>query len=162
MITEEDKAWLAGVIDAQTRKKQKGNRLPYLNVMMPPNSAAAAQRVADLTGAPIYRNEWGSAGYDRKQCSEHCPEEHIHVTYNPNHVDNIRIAGHRLRIILRVLEPYLMGDYSDVAQAKSRYRPRWNVLSDLQRLGWLDSSIEITPHPSTINRHKRSTTKEES
>jgi hypothetical protein len=126
VITEADKAWLAGVVDACAAQTSRGYVVLY-------GRAPVLQRAAQLLG--LQMRSYDSHAAWRYQCSEHCPEAHVHViggTYN-----RLNISGTRCLVMLTNLAPYLTGDYSTVLGLLqgNKYR-RHTICDHMRSLGW--------------------------
>jgi hypothetical protein len=82
-ITKEQRAWMAGVIETRGKIRftndanRKTNQL-VLQVRI--SNTAIVARLCELTGTAIDEKDAKTIEYtDRRACSLHCPEPHVHV-----------------------------------------------------------------------------------
>lgn len=113
MITEADRAWCAGIVDAMgsigSRRMATGSNLVMVSLSTP--NVLIAQTMARLTGVTVVmvvRN------YNRKGCAEHCTEQHDHVT---SVTARWQLVGIRARVFLAAVEPFVRLKSDEVAEA---------------------------------------------
>lgn len=110
-ITKEQKAWMAGVIETRGKIRftndatRKTNQL-VLQVRL--SNTAIVSRLCELTGTALDEQQAKTIEYtDRRACTLHCPEAHIHVLTSeiPEHAV-WSISGAGAAIVLTNLEPH--------------------------------------------------------
>lgn len=126
MITDTDKAWLAGVIDTC---RWDPNVTGVMRLTL--DSPQVADRVTLMTGGykryvPL-QDKW------RRACAEHCPEQHVHqMTQQDRHY--VQIKGYRLEIVLRGLAAF--STYHRQFQATRRRAPNKSLVVQMSAIGW--------------------------
>lgn len=117
-----DFAWVAGVLDMKGRMVRKNNKqraTPQLVLMVETKNFRVVNELAKLTGTnpelhePRPLKEWM-----RKQCAEHCPEGHVHVSSRQDGygwamptVGRWTITGAGAAVVLHSVLPYMRNDF---------------------------------------------------
>src|SRR5215472_14452971 len=104
--------WFAGVIDLKgtiIRKNNQTRATPQLVLLIDTRHKAVADRMATMTGTGIgTRDVSVPLRFERKQCREHCPEVHVHVSeMNMPQTYRWQATGVAAAIILHNLLPYM-------------------------------------------------------
>lgn len=136
MITELDKAWLAGVMDANIRGMHlyRYDR-PFLRLVSSLMSPDVVERVSGMIGSDITSSH-RRVMVDRRQCKEHCPEPHIHVN-SFTASGTITIGGTRLAVVLHNVKPYLVR--SDLIGARDPLPEKGvqlKLAESMRQMGW--------------------------
>lgn len=139
MITETDKAWLAGVIDARGKWHHQPKRSAWCLGLNGDDGVVSA--ITSMTLAKPTRY-YTTEGW-RRACAEHCPESHVHVinTYDSAFV---RIYGNRLLVVLGNVMPYLRSerDHDAIMDELKRARRFGYIINPLIDLGWAGKRID--------------------
>jgi hypothetical protein len=153
MITEADKAWLAGIVDCAAR--------PYFYqdkkfiIIYGLKDDVVQERANKLIGSAPSRVVYPSGQWDRKQCAEHCPERHVHVVVGGPRKE-FNIGRHQALIILPGLAPYsaIPGKYAEwVEQMTPRNNGAnipWTVADRMRYAGW-DIPVSIDPRNCKVH-----------
>lgn len=155
MITFKNQAWMAGIIDLKGRLLYKSNPTRkssrQITLSVETSVAAVTKRLAAMTGtSPEAKSRKPLSEMLRRQCTEHCPDAHVHVDDHLHMpaVSRWTISGAGMIVVLEGLEPYLCEDtwlgFADgLAEARSKVsfngRGAYAVLSCINRLhalGW--------------------------
>ena len=120
MIEIADLGWMSGIIDLKGRivvKKNKQRATPQIILAVQSKEYPVVRRLSALVGtAPELMKAKPPADFMRRQCDEHCPEAHIHVSAGGYPNDGMpptarwTITGVGMAIVLTALEPYLQVD----------------------------------------------------
>lgn len=115
MIPANKLGWMAGVVDLKGRVKMLNppsrNRRPMLSVYVESREMAVIRELCSLTGTrPSVAPEKDAGAWDRKGCSQHCPEPHIHVNTTMPAVGRWHVTGAGAAIVLYNLLPFLLSD----------------------------------------------------
>jgi hypothetical protein len=105
MISETDKAWIAGVIDTRGRitLDRKASPTGFYTLRICVARDSLMQRIHEMT--EVRRDIMRGRSYDRKGCMEHCEEAHIHVIHKDS-ID-LRVPVGKTVIILHNVSRYL-------------------------------------------------------
>lgn len=153
MLTDQNKAWMAGVIDLKGRLSAKQNatrKTRQHTWSVDSKEMIVVRRMCELTGTkPESRANRKLSEIFRRNCTEHCPEAHVHVDYEGlemPHVLRWTSTGAGLVIVHTNLEPFLQVDrgYKEVVDEILEdpavdHRGSASVLKSaarLQALGW--------------------------
>jgi hypothetical protein len=105
-----DLAWTAGVIDMKgklVRKKNKMRVSPQVVLWVETKDMTIIRGLSALTGTnpELMKPPEGSA-FNRRSCSEHCPEPHVHVENSWPSTARWTISGLSLGVLLWNVQPY--------------------------------------------------------
>jgi len=145
MITDSDKHWLAGVLDARGSLLWSDNRRVNIGLSMQmkdDDRGLVIDKVALMLGLRT-RPSFSIEGV-RHQCAEHCPEPHIH--YGPeSKYKRLTLGGYKFIIIVDELRPYLVRDYSRQYEALQDVPRMRRVALQMKRIGWnVDMDVSET------------------
>jgi len=135
VITGEDRAWAAGVVDVlgsfKIRETESGAVLPALYVSTP--KFQIAEQLGRMTGVGITTV---SRNYKRTGCGEHCNEAHLHVEST---TARWSLTGARCTVFLSGVLPFLMVQASEAerfvqAGLEAKHKPA--TLTKMYDLGW--------------------------
>lgn len=108
MITEADKAWLAGIFDAKARmffsqySKMPGRQWARLCLYSKDiNMVSEVKTLLGKGGQKISVK----GGYDRRPCNDHCPEKHVHVKFQTQH--QVDFSGVHAIIVMHNVMPFM-------------------------------------------------------
>jgi hypothetical protein len=154
MITQQQLAWMAGIVDLKGRVYIKNNRSrktgQYVMVVDSKN-LVVVRRMCELTGTNSEGKETRPVSEIlRHPCLEHCPEAHSHVYRDGLMMPFIgrwTITGASLVVVLRNLLPYLVTDREGYEDLLKEIEPQLTLVGQgsnavlsgclrLQRLGW--------------------------
>lgn len=147
MITDTDKAWLAGVIDSRaTFTVQLAKNMP--DIILTPRVGEDMQLfeyAAWMMGMPDIK-PWRAKDRSawRYQCSEHCPEAHTHIIYGQRQ-GRLTLSGSRLLVVHQGVNAYTVTAILDKAAIQTwgsmtGYQDR--VRRPLDALGWDTSCLD--------------------
>jgi hypothetical protein len=115
MIQPTKLGWMAGVIDLKGRVTEKDNKLrkssKQTTMMVETREIHIVRELASLTGTiPETRQRAPLKEWMRRGCTEHCPEQHIHVedTREMPAMARWTISGSALAVVLYNLMPFLI------------------------------------------------------
>ncbi len=116
MFRPEELAWMAGVVDLKGRLTYKKNRTRatrQITLTMDSKEHLVVRRLCSMTGTkPEYRTTSPlSEQILRRNCTEHCPDAHVHVDSAWTH-GSIRwtVTGASMVVILDNIEPFITVD----------------------------------------------------
>lgn len=117
MITTQDLAWMAGIVDLKgriNRKQPKTRASAQITLSVTSTMIQVVERMCRLTGtAPEIQATKPLNEIIRRGCIEHCPEQHIHVG-GPDGFAPYAIkwtaSGSSLLVVVHNLRPYLVID----------------------------------------------------
>lgn len=160
--------WMAGIVDLRGKITEKANRLrktQQITLYVESAQLPVIKRLALMTGTNPEHKTAGSAedGWWRRNCEEHCPDQHVHVVRS-EFPDTMRwtVTGAALGIVLHNLEPFLVQD-KGFTRAKEmalrdltlRGRGAKAVVDSLRRLeslGWdFPENVKIPDSLSTFD-----------
>lgn len=79
--------WMAGVIDLKGRLAVKKNKLratPQYTLHVESKDFQVVSKLSEYTGtSPELKKPQATADFMRRQCTQHCPETHVHVHEGP-------------------------------------------------------------------------------
>jgi hypothetical protein len=143
MITETDKAWLAGVVDScavfylhTARPNQRPK--PRLEVIVKDHRIMARAREL-FPGTGVIKSS-GVRYTDRFQCAEHCPIKHVHVRVS-GRSDRWILPAARTMILLYNIRAYsvrwpdFQGPYEEYMSSDAP-RFQMKIVNQLALLGW--------------------------
>jgi hypothetical protein len=116
MLTIEDKAWMAGVIDLKgrmIRKKNQDRRTTQTLVYVESKQHEVIRALSALTGTkPEAKKQSTLSEFIRVQCKEHCPDAHIHVRdgWSMPMTTRWTITGGPMVVVMLGLLPHLRVD----------------------------------------------------
>jgi hypothetical protein len=151
-MTPAQLGWVAGLIDMKARAKvvvapSRGNR-PIVSMYVESREFAILERLGRLTGQQVHsRTPLKPIDWDRKGCSEHCPEPHVHVQKSMPPVGRWAMTGVGAAIVLHNVKTMLVTDrgFSEMAAmglsgAPAPYSRGWAAcersIRRLEALGW--------------------------
>jgi hypothetical protein len=123
MIQPTKLGWMAGVIDLKGRVTEKENKLrkssKQITMMIETREIHIIRELCSLTGTnPEIRKRQPLKEWMRRGCTEHCPDQHIHVedTRTMPEVGRWTISGAALAVVLFNLMPFLItqGQYKEL------------------------------------------------
>lgn len=115
-ISPAELGWMAGVIDLKgriIRKKNKKRATPQLVLMVESAQKSVIKELGRLTGTSPEESRQGGfkAGWDRRACAEHCPDDHVHVDgWAYPAVSRWTLTGTAMGVVLWNLSPLLRND----------------------------------------------------
>jgi hypothetical protein len=151
MIPPEKLAWMAAILDMQGRTHRKENQTratPQLVLRVDSAHLGVISELCRLTGIsreprpPAPGKEW-----DRRGCTEHCAEAHIHVEIDSQPaIGRWTLTGGALAVVLFSVIPYMVTDrgFTDlmneamanlVTTGKGAHAVKRSVMR-LAELGW--------------------------
>jgi hypothetical protein len=152
MLTIEDKAWMAGVIDLKgrmIRKRNQDRRTTQTLVYVESKQHEVIRALSKLTGTkPEAKKQSTLSEFIRVQCKEHCPDAHIHVRDGWSMPTTTRwtITGGPMVVVMLSLLPYLRVDrgYQEAIDAIMETQSLagqgahaiWANIKRLMDLGW--------------------------
>jgi len=154
MITAQQMAWMAGIIDLKGRvyvKKNRSRNTGQYVMVVDSKNLVVVRRLCELTGTTSEGKETRPVSEIlRHPCLEHCPQAHSHVYRDGLMMPLIgrwTVTGASLVIVLQSLMPYLVADREKYEDLLLELQPQLTlsgqgsnaVLSGclrLQRLGW--------------------------
>lgn len=143
-------AWMAAVIEMRGRVKRidtPSRRNPQLKLYVNGKHVGVMRRLAELTGTELtIRESRVIESKERRGCTEHCPEPHVHYGVEMPSVASWDISGPAAAVVLMGLRPYLtdpggMQSFVDevIAQTPKSGRGRAAIdrsINRLRALGW--------------------------
>ena len=151
-IAPAELGWVAGVLDLKGRVVRKNNvrrATPQLVLIVESMQHNVVRELAALTGTQpeVQKTQSAQHLFARRGCTEHCPDQHIHVE-----IDNIKpvmrwtITGAAMAILLWNLQPYLRNG-SELLKAMQEANDNMTLdgrgaaatvgaLRRLERMGW--------------------------
>jgi hypothetical protein len=154
MITQQQLAWMAGVVDLKGKvyvKNNRGRKTGQYVMMVDSKNLVVIRTLCDLTGTNYEGKETRPVSEIlRHPCLEHCPEAHSHVYRDGLMMPFIgrwTITGASLVVVLTNLLPYLVVDQDNYQSLLEELEPQLTlagqgsnaVLSGclrLRKLGW--------------------------
>jgi hypothetical protein len=116
VITTQDLAWIAGIVDLKGRinyKRAKSRTTPQITLTVNSTMLAVVQRMCTLTGTtPETHTMRPLSESVRRGCVLHCPDQHIHVgpeAFAP-YALKWTASGSSLLVVVHNLRPYLVID----------------------------------------------------
>jgi hypothetical protein len=126
MITDIDKAHLAGVLDVMGRIGVEKEM--YLSIQLSTKKLDVIQYLCNMTGTTLVPTE---REFLRVGCVDHCKEQHQHVTSRSS---RWKLVGAKATIILWNVRPYIKLQRSHVDMGLS--------LGMLNRDAWKSSTVD--------------------
>jgi hypothetical protein len=128
--------WFAGVIDARGHidmNLRHGKPQPRLSVTT--RRTDLLEYMAKHTGTQI---SYDHRGYEKRLCSAHCTEQHIHVVRQSA---KWRVDSSRATIVLYNVQPFIVSQVAEVREAlrvglESYPAARGDTASKMKKLGW--------------------------
>jgi len=141
-ITREQKAYVAGVVETRGKIRftnDPNRKTNQLILQVRTAHVTIATRLSELTGTAILPQDAKTIQYtDRRGCTMHCPEPHVHVLSAEIPEQAIwSISGVGAAIVLHNLVPYFIA--TDGAQAVAD-----NILGGLPTAGRGRSAVDQT------------------
>jgi hypothetical protein len=148
VITETDKAWIAGVLDNRCSIfVSHGSNIPVMEIVVILRSnPVIAVELSNAVGVAPYMVNRKSA--DRRACAEHCPDDHVHIPARANPRFAVRNA--KAAIVLSNIQPYLrvISEKAQVATqqyfsllddrpAKMHVGRSLSAIKDMRNIGWI-------------------------
>lgn len=104
-------AWMAGVIEMKGKIRRVDNpmrKTAQLILQVRSRHLAQIARLCDMTGTTYAQSGARTLQFiDRKGCTEHCPEAHVHVVSDLPAMAAWAVTGAGAAIVLHNLLPYL-------------------------------------------------------
>lgn len=130
-------AYVAGVIDARGHleaNKRHGVAQPRIRVTT--KRVALLNYLARVTGTKVVRDD---RGYERRGCSEHCTDAHVHIVRQSA---QWTVDSSRATIVLFNIQPYVVANKTEVGALlriglQSYPAARGNTADRMAALGWL-------------------------
>ena len=116
MIPVQKLGWMAGLIDIRGRIVVKNNKTRATRqyvLAISSKEMYLIRELASLTGTkPEIRTERQTPDWMRRGCQEHCPDAHIHVSYQPSFplAAVWSVTGSSMATVLYNVMPYLLSD----------------------------------------------------
>lgn len=135
-------AYLAGVIDARGHVEVNVRHdRPQPRIRITTRRFGLLSHLAECTGTKVYADD---RGYERRPCSNHCHEPHVHVVRQSS---RWTVDSSRATIVLYNIEPFIVDKRDEVRTALmaglDAFPPtRSNVPEVMVRLGWAIPSVE--------------------
>lgn len=102
MITETELAYIAGIIDTMGNLRKRKVRAEYLpQVQVNGGKPEILDYLAGLTDTSVYPT---FRDVQRRPCSQHCTENHVHAVSTSHRWD---VAGLKATVVLYAVEPFL-------------------------------------------------------
>ncbi len=151
-----DKAWMAAIIENRGKihfTNDPGRRTNQLVLRVTTKKMPVIERLASLTGTKPHRNEARTITTERRGCTEHCHEAHVHTVAEIPEIGVWAISGVGAAIVVDNLRPYFLDDagievlVSNVLGAlptagQGRYAVDATIVR-LRRLGWHIPSVAL-------------------
>lgn len=140
MIAETDKAWMAGILEIRG-SLGLSSRGPF--VQLTDDDISIVHELCRLSGVKASLSAGES--YVRKQCSDHCPEEHTHIQTAPR--SRFQVKDLRAAIIMYNLVPHIRSNKKSVvaAEAWQSFRPKYLGHMKKTATAMLDAGWRIPP-----------------
>lgn len=141
-----DLAYAAALVDSfavLTTRRVRETELPQVTIQ---GKIAALPWLAELTGVKIIELV---KGYDRHQCSEHCPDRHMRIESTTS---RWQLTGARATVVLHSIEPYLRVQARtarSLVDAGTGIGFKTDVVNDMVRLGWTIPELREQPRART-------------
>lgn len=141
-LTEPDLAYAAALVDsfAALRTRRAGDtELPEVTIQ---GKIAALPWLAERTGVKIIEV---TKGYNRHQCSDHCPQAHTRIESTTG---RWVMTGARATIVLYNIAPFMHVQARrarDLVEAGQEIGYKTNVVNDMTRLGWMVPELREQP-----------------
>lgn len=138
-----DLAYAAALVDsfAVLRVREyRGTGLPEVTIQGA--RIAALDWLAESTGVKVVVI---GKGYNRHQCSEHCPERHTRID---SATRRWQVTGARATVVLAAIEPYLRTkgrEARELIDAGRAIGYKGNVVVDMAALGWPIPELKDQP-----------------
>jgi len=100
--------WVAAVLELKgkvRRAKRPGGTPPQIVMRVQSTEQGLIATLGNRTGISSQRVPGAEATFSRKQCAEHCPEDHVHVT-TPNSIGRWELSGAGLGVVLDNCTPF--------------------------------------------------------
>ena len=130
-----DVAWIAGVLDARGHIRLEARRgVPQPRIRVTTRKTALLEHMASLTGT---KPRYDTAGYERRNCSEHCKHKHEMVRQSAYwDCDGIRAT-----IILHSCLPHMVAQRAEAMEVlrvgyEQYSAARNGIAASMLRLGW--------------------------
>jgi hypothetical protein len=148
-VTDTDMAWLAAMLDFKGRfgvnRAQTTASGTQVRIRMVSSNEGVVRAMCEMTGLdPTRPKEFGTTK-ERRQCTRHCPEDHVHVITAKSLY--FQVSGVAAAIVCYNLAPYLRVQKekaleiydvymrTDGGSARGRYRTK-SAAERLRALGW--------------------------
>lgn len=150
MITESDKGWMAAVLDMKGHvyhKETQARARSVITVTVDSSKPEVIRRLAELTGGNLDRARSAPMDWVRRGCSEHCPDQHIHMPAESKPSQRWAVNGVSAAIVLHNVIPFMRTDsgfreaYAEALAAVTGYGQGFGAVmpavTRLARLGWV-------------------------
>lgn len=137
-----DLAYAAALIDSfavLNVRDVHDTALPQVTIQ---GKIAALGWLADITGVKVIEV---TKGYNRHQCSEHCPDAHMRIESTTG---RWVVTGARATIVLHNVAPYMRVQGADarrLVEAGQQIGYKTQVVNDMVRLGWAVPELRTQP-----------------
>lgn len=146
-LTDVQIAYVAGVVDARghlSTNDRHGFRQPRIRITT--RRRELLHRIAELTGTVVVDQ---TAGYQKRNCAEHCKDQHVHV-YRQS--AQWTVDSSRATILLYNVLPYLVAQADDartlLLAGLERFPPaRGDMPKRMTELGWALPSLTTLDGP---------------
>lgn len=118
-------AWMAGVLDLKGKVTFKNNKMRaegsrQIVLYVETKEMSVIQELCRLTGTSVELHKADlTKEFFRRSCSEHCPDNHVHVANSWPQVARWSITGASMAVVLTNVLPYLHNNrlpYRQLAQ----------------------------------------------
>ncbi len=115
MVAPEKLAWMAAILDMQGRTHRKNNQTratPQLVLRVDSSHLTVIRELCRLTGSTAEpRPPMPGRGWDKRGCTEHCAEAHIHCEMETQPATGRwQLTGAALAVVLHNVIPYMVTD----------------------------------------------------
>lgn len=161
-------AWMAGIVDLKGKITYKANKTRatskqvtlYVESVQKPVVDKLAQYTGTSPEIKAHRTRW--EGWYRKQCDEHCPDAHVHVS-GADFLPAARwtLSGAAMAVVLTNLKPYIVQDkgFSEAAEYAFGNMVLYgqgagmtvNALRRLYGLGWELPGLIYAQRPTLVS-----------
>lgn len=137
-----DLAYVAALVDsfgALSVREVNGALLPQVTIQ---GSHEVLPWLAEITGVKIIEIR---KGYNRHQCTEHCPEAHTRIE---SLTGRWVLTGARATIVLYNVNGFMRVQARkarDLVEAGQGIGYKTNVVNDMKRLGWQLPDLRVQP-----------------
>jgi len=154
VITQQQLAWMAGIVDLKGRvyvKKNRSRKTGQYVMVVDSKNLVVVRKLCELTGTSSEGKETRPVSEIlRHPCLEHCPQAHSHV-YRDGlmmpFISRWTVTGASLIVVLHNLMPYLVVDQDSYQDLVLELQPQLTLTGQgsnavltgclrLQRLGW--------------------------
>lgn len=143
-----DLAYAAALIDsfAVLRVREyRGTGLPEVTIQG--SRIAALDWLAGITGVKVVQIP---KGYNRHQCSEHCPEKHTRIE---SETRRWQVTGARATVVLHNVQRFMRvqgREARDLVEAGQAIGYKGNVIGEMSRLGWEIPMLKEQPRARLV------------